>query len=61
MVQAADESFLIVRGRALPWSPAGYGEAKPMRGEARLLTPPSTLRAMQAGYRPVLHQSALVY
>ena len=23
-----------------------------------LLTPPSTLRAMEAGYRPVLHPSA---
>ena len=27
--------------------------------DAMLLTPPSTLRAMEAGYRPVLHPSAI--
>jgi hypothetical protein len=26
--------------------------------DARLLTPPSTVRAFAAGYRPVLHPSA---
>jgi hypothetical protein len=25
----------------------------------KLLTPPSTLRALEAGYRPVLHPTAL--
>ena len=59
MVQQGEESFLIVQGRALQWSMAGY-----QRGGARdrrtrmLLTPPSTLRALGAGYRPVLHPSA---
>jgi len=57
MVQARNESYLIVRGRALLWSPAGYVEARETIDDAMLLTPPSTLRALRAGYRPVLHPS----
>jgi hypothetical protein len=37
---------------------AGYREFGQEIESAMLLTPPSTLRAMQAGYRPVLHPSA---
>jgi hypothetical protein len=40
------------------WSPAGSSEATVPEG-ATLLTPPSTLRAFKAGYRPVLHPSAI--
>ena len=58
MVQAADAYFLIARGRALQWSMAGYREAGRPIEHAMLLTPPSTLRALGAGYRPVLHPSA---
>ena len=43
MVQAAGESFLIVQGRALQWSPAGYRAADEALQDAMLLTPPSTL------------------
>jgi hypothetical protein len=59
MVQQGTESFLMVRGRALLWSPAGYRQASNAPQDAMLLTPPSTLRALSAGYRPVLHPSAL--
>ncbi|MBR1269946.1 hypothetical protein JQ629_20740 [Bradyrhizobium sp. AUGA SZCCT0222] len=58
MVQAGAESFLIVAGRPLQWSMAGYREVNEAIEDAMLLTPPSTLRAMGAGYRPVLHPSA---
>jgi hypothetical protein len=58
MVQARDESYLVVRGKALLWSAAGYVEALDSIDEAMLLTPPSTLRALRAGYRPALHPSA---
>jgi hypothetical protein len=58
MVQQDGESFLIAQGRALQWSPAGYRETKDALQGAMLLTPPSTLRALSAGYRPVLHPSA---
>jgi hypothetical protein len=58
MVQEESESYLIVQGRALSWSPAGYRNAQNEIRDAMLLTPPSTLRALEAGYRPVLHPSA---
>src|SRR5664279_2247150 len=51
-------SYLIAQGRALLWSPAGYRHAQSVLAGAMLLTPPSTLRALNAGYRPVLHPSA---
>jgi len=55
MVQAGAESFLIARGKPLRWSFAGYRRVEALIGEAMLITPPSTLRALQAGYRPALH------
>ncbi|MBA2401621.1 MAG: hypothetical protein H0V72_23570, partial [Bradyrhizobium sp.] len=58
MVQAGDESYLIVQGRALQWSMAGYRAVSDAIEDAMLLTPPSTLRALSRGYRPVLHPSA---
>jgi len=58
MVQEGAESYLIGQGRALSWSPAGYSQAPNALKDAMLLTPPSTLRALSAGFRPVLHQSA---
>ena len=58
MVQQYDESFLIVQGRALQWSMGGYRRGERAIDDAMLLTPPSTLRAVSAGYRPVLHPSA---
>jgi hypothetical protein len=59
MLQEGTESFLIAQGRALLWSPAGYRKAPSAIENAMLLTPPSTLRALGAGYRPVLHKSAM--
>jgi hypothetical protein len=59
MLQQGTESFLIVRVQALLWSPAGYRNAPSAIKDAMLLTPPSTLRALSAGYRPVLHPSAM--
>jgi hypothetical protein len=58
MVQRGEESFLITQGRVLQWSTAGYRKAEAALDDALLLTPPSTLRALSAGYRPVLHPSA---
>ncbi|MGY4429084.1 hypothetical protein ACVWWO_001561 [Bradyrhizobium sp. F1.13.1] len=58
MVQQGEKSFLIMQGRALLWSPAGYAKDAQL-DDMKLLTPPSTLRALEAGYRPVLHPTAL--
>jgi hypothetical protein len=38
---------------------AGYQKAKAAIENVLLLTPPSAVRALGAGYRPVLHPSAL--
>jgi hypothetical protein len=59
MVLAGDESYLIAQGRALLWSPGAYREVPNALTDGLLLTPPSTLRAFLAGYRPVLHESAV--
>lgn len=42
-----------------PVSLSGYGSAlrKPITGDALVLTPPTTLKALRAGYRPVMHPS----
>ena len=60
MVASGEASYLIAQGRALQWSPAGYRAPSAPISDAMLLTPPSTVRAFSAGYRPVLHPSALV-
>ncbi|WP_298878293.1 hypothetical protein [uncultured Bradyrhizobium sp.] len=59
MVQHGEQSYLVTQGRALLWSPAGYSAAKQLPDEATLLTPPSTLRTLNAGYQAVLHPTAL--
>ena len=59
MVQVGEAYFLILKGGALQWSMAGYRKAESALDEAMLLTPPSILRAFGAGYRPVLHPSAI--
>lgn len=47
--------FLVTGTRLLTWSPHGYGAGR--RRECRpveLITPPSTVEALRAGYRPIL-------
>jgi len=60
MLQEGAESYLVLQSRTLKWSPAGYRNAPNAIKDAMLLTPPSTLRTLGAGYRPVLHKSAMV-
>ena len=50
-------AFTIVGGRAHRWSERGYDAAQSLDAVDGLLTPPSTLAALQAGYRPVLQPS----
>jgi hypothetical protein len=59
MLHDGSDSFLIANGQALRWSPAGYRKADHAIEHAMLLTPPSSLRALWSGYRPVLHRSAM--
>jgi hypothetical protein len=52
--------FLIRQGDLCLWSPAGYVERRAVVPEqtTTVLTPPSVVRALAAGYRPAVHQSA---
>ena len=59
MVARGPESFVLADGGVWRWRSSGYvALSKPPECTA-LLTPPSTLRALQAGYRPLLHPTAL--
>ncbi len=55
-----EQAYLLWRDRLLAWSPGGYQERRPrpMGGAARVLTPPSTVAAIRAGYVPEVHASA---
>jgi hypothetical protein len=59
MVEEGAQSFLVAQGRVLTWTPGGYREPPKAIEAALLLTPPSTLRALSSGYRPLLHPSAM--
>jgi hypothetical protein len=53
-------SALLLGNSVLPWSFAGYGTPVPVNPRTRveLLTPPSIVGALAAGYRPLVHPSA---
>jgi hypothetical protein len=57
---ALDGSAYAVRGGAhFRWSPIGYAErcSRPAAGHVDVLTPPSIVSALAAGYRPHWHPS----
>jgi hypothetical protein len=58
MVFQDDAPHLIINGLARRWSLRGYGAPTASLGDARLITPPSTVAVLRAGYRPRLHASA---
>ncbi|MDH7795285.1 MULTISPECIES: hypothetical protein [unclassified Beijerinckia] len=57
MVRDGDVDYAVVGGRPWVWSPRGYRRSETELSRPFMLTPPSTVRAMVAGYRPVLHSS----
>jgi hypothetical protein len=60
MVAIGDAAYAVRGDMLLRWSPAGYAERtpRPAAGEADVLTPPSILAGLAAGYRPHWHPSA---
>jgi hypothetical protein len=60
MITSDGAAFTLVRGRAFRWTEEGYGPAEDIPRGAGLLTPPSTVLAMRAGYRPHLHPDIAV-
>ena len=61
MVAHDGTAGLVLRGAFAPWSFAGYDEARAVapRTPVALLTPPSTVAAIAAGYGPAIHPSGL--
>jgi hypothetical protein len=61
MIRAAGEPGLLIGGRVRPWSFGGYSAPAPAgpAGRVEVLTPPSIVAAITAGYRPRVHPSAL--
>jgi hypothetical protein len=55
-----DVPALVLDDRLIPWSAAGYGTPldRPTRGDATVLTPPSTIAVLAQGYRPDIHPNA---
>ena len=61
MVDIGGAPWLVRDGRLLAWTPGGY-LARPVEtpgGPVTVITPRATVAALAAGYRPVLHPSAL--
>ena len=59
-VIAINDAAFALRGNVmLRWTPFGYTEAKPRpHGTVTVLTPPSIVAALRAGYQPQWHASA---
>jgi len=57
-----DEPHLVLGERLLRWTPGGYTERRARRrGKTTLITPPSTVRVLQAGWEsdlPLVHPSS---
>jgi hypothetical protein len=61
MIRAAGGMGLLLGGQLRPWSLTGYGATDGARvsGPVEVLTPPAIVGALAAGYRPMLHPSAV--
>jgi hypothetical protein len=61
MIRTAGGASLLVNGQLRPWSLTGYGSPLPApdSGPLEVLTPPSIVAAISAGYRPLVHPTAL--
>lgn len=61
-VLAAGEPHLVLAESLRRWSPGGYGPAVPAPASAELVTPPTLVRVLRAGWDPLvpfLHPSAM--
>jgi hypothetical protein len=61
-VLAGGEPHLVLAGSLRRWSPGGYGPALPAPVSAELITPPTLVRVLRAGWDPLVpfpHPSAV--
>jgi hypothetical protein len=61
MARADGTTGLLLGGALRPWSHGGYSApaAAALPATVEVLTPPSTVAAIAAGYRPLVHPSAV--
>jgi hypothetical protein len=60
-VLSGGEPWLVRGGELRRWTPGGYAERAPLRGDETLLTPPSLVELLRRGWDglvPLLHPSA---
>lgn len=59
MIEVDEVAYLVLGGAIRRWSFAGYGPPERLPGgDAKVLTPRTTVEALRAGYQAVLHPSA---
>ncbi len=62
MVRVGGDIGLKLAGNVLPWSSDGYGAPIPLEAaDVEVLTPPSTVAVLAAGYQPLLHPTAATH
>lgn len=61
MIDRGEEAWLVANGQILRWTPGGYDRARSVSLSeiVTVLTPAPVLRVLKAGYRPVVHPSAV--
>jgi hypothetical protein len=61
VLQAESAPQLVVGGNLVEWTSEGYGvrRRRPIRGEALVITPPSSVAVLRAGYPVVIDYTAL--
>lgn len=57
MVSSGGNAYMMLGGRPRRWRFEGYGAPEDVPIQ-RMITPPSIVKALAAGYRPALHPSA---
>ncbi|MBN9083314.1 MAG: hypothetical protein BGP04_03820 [Rhizobiales bacterium 62-17] len=57
MLRDGSADYTVAGGQSWRWSPGGYRREEIKGMQPQMLTPPSTLRALVAGYHPTLHRS----
>jgi hypothetical protein len=53
VVRSGGEPHLVLGGSLRRWSPGGYGPPEPAPGSAALVTPPTLVRVLRAGWEPL--------
>jgi len=60
MILEQDRAWIVLGDELLAWSPFGYSKTRPMPAPrvVRVLTPPSMIDVIRAGYVPAVHPTA---